>query len=74
MPKLAQLSGKQIIKALEKEGYYVVRQKGSHVRLVCSDKTKKTITVPDHKRIGIGLLRKILRDAQLTVEEFKKLL
>lgn len=71
MTKLPALHGKRVIVALKKVGYEVVRQKGSHIRLQCSGKT--SITVPNHF-VGIGLLRKILRDAELSPEEFKKLI
>jgi len=72
MPKIPTISGKIIVKALEKIGYCVVRQKGSHIRL--HHKDRRPITVPNHKILGKGLLRKILRDAELTTEEFLKLL
>jgi len=51
-------------------GYREVRQRGSHIRLW--HEGKRSITVPDHKVIGRGLLKKILRDAEITVEEFSK--
>jgi len=68
MPKVPLLSGETIIKVLEKIGYFQTRQRGSHVRL--KHETRRAVTVPDYKTIGKGLLRKILRDAELTVEEF----
>lgn len=75
MPILAQLSGRKIIKALTKIGYYPVRQSGSHVRLHNKlDPTKGPITIPDHKTIGRGLVQKILRDAKLSNDDFIKLL
>lgn len=71
--KLPALSGKEIIRRFEKLGYEVVRQKGSHVRMVHeSDSTKKPITVPFHPSVGRGLLRKILRQAEVSVEEFEE--
>ena len=72
MPKIPPVSGKTAVKALEKIGYCVVRQRGSHVRL--HHENRWPITVPNHKILGKGLLRKILRDAELTSEEFLKLL
>ena len=69
--KLAILSGRAIVKALAKVGYLEVRQRGSHIRLACPGRT--SITVPDYKVVGRGLLRKILRDADLSVEEFTRL-
>lgn len=74
MPKLPTVTANEVIKALEKIGFQVVRQKGSHVRMKHED--NRVVTVPVHKgkTIGKGLLRKILKDAELTVEEFVKLL
>ncbi len=39
-----------------------------------SDTTKQPLTIPHHKTLGKGLIRKLLRDAELTIEEFTKLL
>lgn len=71
MPKLPILSGRKLIRVLGQVGYEVVRQRGSHIRLSCPG--KKPITVPDYKTIDHSLLAKILRDAELTAEEFLKL-
>ncbi len=73
MPKLPVISGKNAIKKLEKIGYQIIRQKGSQVRLRCSDTMRKMITVPLHDALKPGLLHEIIRDANLTVEEFIKL-
>ena len=73
MPKLPVLSGKIVIKKLEKCGYLVMRQKDSHVRLRHNDSCFKPITVPLHKIIKPGLLHQILKDANLTMEKFKDL-
>jgi len=70
MSRLPLFSGKDIIKILIKMGYQKIRQRGSHVRLSCPG--KKSITVPDYKLIGRGLLRKILRDAEISLDEFNK--
>ena len=72
MVKLPSVSGKKTIKALEKIGYQVIRRKGSHFRLHCLN--RESITVPDHKSLAKGLLRKILRDSELSIKEFIKLL
>ena len=74
MPKLPVVTASEVIKALEKIGFQAVRQKGSHVRM--KHKDNRVVTVPIHKgkTIGKGLLRKILRDSELTVEEFIELL
>jgi predicted RNA binding protein YcfA (HicA-like mRNA interferase family) len=70
MPQLPILSGREIIKIVNKLGYHKVRQSGSHVRLECLG--RRSITVPDYKTVSRGLLRKILRDAELSPEEFLK--
>lgn len=71
MTRLPVIEGKEVIKALAKLGYKQARQKGSHIRLQCPD--RKSVTVPNHL-VGRGLLRKILRDANLSPDEFNKLL
>lgn len=74
-PKLPIVSGRRVIRALERIGYHIVRQRGSHIRL--RDETNPNhlpLTVPDHKTVKPGLLRKILRDADLTIGEFVALL
>ncbi|WP_373530589.1 type II toxin-antitoxin system HicA family toxin [Nostoc sp.] len=74
MPKLSVLTGKTVIKSLEKIGFQEVRQKGSHVQMEHEDGRLVTIPVHAGKTIGKGLLRKILRDAELTRQEFIALL
>ena len=74
-PRLPVVSGRKALKAFEKIGYEVVRQRGSHIRLRDeTDENHLPLTVPDHKKLKPGLLRKLLRDAGLTVDEFVRLL
>lgn len=74
MPKLPVVSGKEVIKKLEKYGYQITRQKGSHARLRhFSESNLKPVTVPLHKTIKPGLLSQILKDANLSIEEFTNL-
>ena len=72
MPKLPLVSGKTAIKAFIRIGYRIVRQRGSHIRLYHPN--RRPLTIPDHKVLGKGLLRKLLRDAELSIEDFIKLL
>ncbi len=74
MPKLPALRGNEVIRVLGKVGFQVIRQKGSHVRMKHEDGRVVTIPVHAGKTISIGLLSKILRDAELTREEFIELL
>ncbi len=71
MPKLPGISGREAIKRFERLGYKAIRQRGSHIRLIHpTDSALQPLTIPDHKELGRGLLRKLLRDAGLTVKEF----
>ena len=68
MPRLPRLSGRDVVNKLKRAGYIVVRKHGSHVRLHHSD--RPSTTIPMHSVLGPGLLRKILRDTNLTPQEF----
>ena len=72
MSKLPVVSGKEVIKVLMKTGYYLRGRESSHVHL--RHPIKRPLTVPDHKEVARGTLRAIIREAELTVEEFKELL
>jgi predicted RNA binding protein YcfA (HicA-like mRNA interferase family) len=60
------LSGAEVIKALQRLGFEKVRQKGSHVRL-CRLSSK--VTVPLHRELHPKTLESILKQAQITIEE-----
>ena len=74
MPKLPAISYKKAIKCFEKLGYRVIRQKGSHIRLHFTNTSKEPLTFPAHRTLGKGVLRKLLRNAKITVEEFLELI
>lgn len=67
------VSGEQLIKALEKDGWSVVRQRGSHVRLKKAGR-KIALVVPLHKEIRKGTLGGILRDAEISADDLRRLL
>jgi len=73
MPKLSPVGGKRLIAILQKRGFVVVRQKGSHVRLEHPNGYKTSVPVHSSESIGKGLLRKILHDVNLSPEEFNRL-
>ncbi|HEY9831385.1 MAG TPA: type II toxin-antitoxin system HicA family toxin [Stenomitos sp.] len=58
------LSGEALAKALEKLGYTVDRQTGSHIRLTTQENGEHHITIPNHSPIKIGTLSAILRDIE----------
>lgn len=75
MPKFPVLSGKEVIKALEKAGFKFVNQKGSHVKLRKFEAGRKlTVIVPLKPVIRTGTMKSILRQASLGIEELVKFL
>lgn len=66
MPKLPVLSGKELIRIIEKGGFQVVRQKGSHVSL---QKGANKTVVPLHDELAKGTLLGILKQCGLSKEE-----
>ncbi|MBS3079886.1 type II toxin-antitoxin system HicA family toxin [Candidatus Pacearchaeota archaeon] len=75
MSKLPQISADELIKILEKIGFEVIRQRGSHIFMKHLD--GRTTTVPNHpgEKLDRGLLNKILKkDIQISREEFERLL
>ncbi|MBK9007419.1 MAG: type II toxin-antitoxin system HicA family toxin [Anaerolineae bacterium] len=72
MPKLPVLKPRQVLSALEKAGFRQVRQKGSHIQF---KRGNLLVTVPNHPGdINPQVLRSIMRQSQLTAEEFIELL
>ena len=73
MPKLPVISGSQAVKAFQRAGWRVDRQRGSHVVLLKAGHIA-SLSVPQHKELAPGTLRSLLRDAEMTVEELLRLL
>ena len=74
MSKLPLLSAKRLCKALEKIGYHIDHQTGSHMILRNEHPPYRRLTVPKHKEIAKGTLRAIVRQAGISVEELVRLL
>ena len=72
MPRLSPVSARKLIKILKKEGFFEVRQKGSHLRFHHPDGRKTTVPVHSGEKISKGLLAKILKDANLPLERIIK--
>ncbi len=72
MTRLPRLKGKEVIRILGKIGFQSVRTRGSHVFLRHEDGRVTTVPVHSGETLGPGLLRSILRDVELTVEELLK--
>ena len=67
MPKLPHVSGADILRALERLGFKKVRQSGSHVVL---KREAMGCVVPMHNEVKIGTLAGLLRQAEVSSEEF----
>jgi len=71
--KLPRLSGRECVDALIQIGFYKKRQQGSHI-ILRRDNPFTQLVVPDHKELDRGTLRAIIRQANLSVDEFNELL
>ena len=69
MPRLPAISAKKVIKALEKHGFKVYRQTGSHIHL-WNEVRNLVVTVPNHQELAKGTLISIMKQARLKRKEF----
>ena len=67
------ISGRKCVRALERAGFYLKRQTGSHL-ILRRDESFAQVVVPDHKVLDRGTLRAIIRQTGLSVDEFVSLL
>jgi predicted RNA binding protein YcfA (HicA-like mRNA interferase family) len=74
LSELPRVSGREVVKALGKLGYQKDRQHGSHIILRQEAAPYRRLTVPDNNEVAKGTLRAIIREAGLTVGEFRNLL
>jgi predicted RNA binding protein YcfA (HicA-like mRNA interferase family) len=73
MPKLPVISGREARRAFEKAGWVFNRQRGSHMILIKSG-APLNLSIPDHHELDRGLLRGLIRDSGMSVDEFMNLL
>ncbi|MDK3155358.1 type II toxin-antitoxin system HicA family toxin [Kamptonema cortianum] len=67
MPKLPRIGSRECLSALQKMGFSITRQRGSHIVL---RRGASGCVVPNHKEIRVGTLSGILKQAGVSVEEF----
>ena len=67
MPKLPHVSGAAVVRALERLGFQKLRQSGSHV---ITRRGSKGCVVPMHSEVKVGTLAGVLRQADVSLEEF----
>ena len=73
MTRLPRLRGRELVRALESAGFTVDRTRGSHLFLKHADGRATTVPIHSGEIIGPGLLRAILRDVELSVDELEEL-
>lgn len=69
MPKLPHISGSEIVRALQRLGFVVRRQNGSHIVL---KRNERGCVVPNHREVKVGTLTGVLKQAGVSTEEFLK--
>lgn len=72
--KLPVVSGGDAVKAFQKAGYEFDEQHGSHIIVRHAAPPHRRLSVPNHKELAKGTLRTLIREAGLTLEEFRRLL
>lgn len=70
--KLPAVTANEIIKVLERKGFIKVRQSGSHGIFRHPNGSRTTVPIHSSKNLGIGLLKQIMKDADISVEELRK--
>jgi predicted RNA binding protein YcfA (HicA-like mRNA interferase family) len=73
MARLANISGKEAVKAFEKAGWRVIGQVGSHV-VMTKPGVRANLSIPQHKELSVGTLRALIRHSGMTMEEFLDML
>lgn len=72
MGRLRVLSGREVCKILESQGFVEVRRRGSHILMQLREEDHTTtVPVPDHKELRIGTLRSIIRQSGLAKSLFE---
>ena len=74
MTRLPRLRGRELVRALESAGFTVDRTRGCHLFLKHADGRATTVPIHSGEIIGPGLLRAILRDVEISVDELAHLL
>ena len=74
MSKVLPLSAKKVVKALENLGFRQVRQKGSHLFLEHPDGRITIVPIHPNKEIKKGLINKIIKDVQISRDEWNELI
>ena len=74
MVKLPVISGREAVKAFERDGWRVVRRAKSRHIIMKKEGMVPTLSIPEHKVLDSGLLRSLIRDAYISIDKFNELL
>ena len=74
MAKLPVISGKEAVRAFEKDGWKIVRRAKSRHIIMKKEGMLPTLSIPEHKVLDRGLLRALIRDAYISIKDFNQLL
>ena len=66
MPKLPRISGAEVVRALQKLGFQIARQRGSHIVM---RRGSSGCVVPNHREVKVGTLSGVLKQAGVSAEE-----
>ncbi|HEY5041178.1 MAG TPA: type II toxin-antitoxin system HicA family toxin [Verrucomicrobiae bacterium] len=72
MPRLPRLRGREVMAALRRAGFVVLRVRGSHHFMQHPDGRRTVVPVHAGETVGPGLLNKILKDVEMEADEFQK--
>ena len=72
--RLPAVSGAEAVRAFQRVGYQLDRQRGSHIILRHPEPPHRRLTIPAHSELAKGTLRTLIREAGLTIEEFSAVL
>ena len=73
MGRLANISGKEAVNVFQKAGWKSVGQVGSHLVMIKKG-MRANLSIPQHKELSVGTLRSLIRNSEMTVDEFLELL
>ena len=73
MGKLNNISGKQAMRAFQKDGWKKIGQVGSHLVMI-KEGSRVNLSIPQHKELSVGTLRALIRHSGLTIEAFLELI
>jgi len=74
MASLPVISGKEAVRAFEKDDWRIVRRAKSRHIIMKKEGVVTTLSIPEHKVLDRGLLRSLIRDAYISIEKFNELL